>query len=51
MTFASAIEPRSVSFTAALALWLLGRAASVEDAKDQARRLWRERPKGRFAAA
>jgi hypothetical protein len=34
-----------------LALELLGRAAGIEDAADQARRPWRERPKGRFAAA
>jgi hypothetical protein len=37
--------------TAALALELLGRAAGIEDAPDQARRLWRERPNARFAAA
>jgi anthranilate phosphoribosyltransferase len=37
--------------TAALALKLLGRAASIEEAEDQARRLWQERPKGRFDAA
>jgi hypothetical protein len=49
MTSARAIEPRP--FTAALALELLGRAAGLEEAADQARRLWRERPKGRFAAA
>jgi hypothetical protein len=51
MTFGRAIEPRSVPFTAALALQLLGRARSLEGVEDQARRLWRERPKGRFAAA
>jgi hypothetical protein len=51
MTSARAIEPRSLPFTAALALELLGRAAGIEEAADQARPLWRERPKGRFAAA
>jgi anthranilate phosphoribosyltransferase len=37
--------------TTAIALRLLGRAAGIEDAEDQARRLWQERPRERFAAA
>ncbi len=37
--------------TAAMALKLLGRAASVEEAEDQARRLWQERPRRRFDTA
>ena len=37
--------------TAAMALQLLGRAASLEAADDQARRLWQERPGRRYAAA
>jgi hypothetical protein len=41
----------AVSGIAALAPKLLGRAAGIEDAADQARRLWQKRPKGRFAAA
>jgi anthranilate phosphoribosyltransferase len=34
--------------TAALALKLLGRADSIEEAEDQARRLWQERPRRQF---
>jgi anthranilate phosphoribosyltransferase len=34
--------------TAAMALKLLGRAASIEEAEDQARRLWQERPRRQF---
>jgi hypothetical protein len=38
------------TFAAALAFQLLGRARSLEGVEDQVRRLWRERPKGRFVA-
>ena len=37
--------------TAAMALKLLGRAAGIEDAEEEARRLWRERPRRQFGAA
>ena len=37
--------------TAAMALKLLGRAASIEEAEDQARRLWQERPRRQFEMA
>jgi anthranilate phosphoribosyltransferase len=37
--------------TAAMALRLLGRAATIEDAEDQARRLWQARPRRRFGSA
>ena len=37
--------------TAAMALKLLGRAASIEEAEDQARRLWHERPRRQFEMA
>ena len=37
--------------TAAMALQLLGRAAGIEDAEDQARRLWQERPRRQFDSA
>jgi hypothetical protein len=51
MTIAGTIEPRSGPFTAVLALELLGPAASIQGVEDQARPLWRERPKGRFVVA
>jgi hypothetical protein len=50
MTIAGTIESRSVPFAAALAFQLLGRGRSLEGVEDQVRRLWRERPKGRFVA-
>jgi anthranilate phosphoribosyltransferase len=37
--------------TAAMALKLLGRAVSIEEAEDQARRLWQERPRRQFDPA
>ena len=37
--------------TAAMALKLLGRAASIEEAEEQARRLWQERPRRQFGTA
>jgi anthranilate phosphoribosyltransferase len=37
--------------TAAMALKLLGRATSIEEAEDQARRLWQERPRRQFDSA
>ena len=37
--------------TAAMALKLLGRAASIEEAEDQAHRLWHERPRRQFEMA
>jgi anthranilate phosphoribosyltransferase len=37
--------------TAAMALKLLGRAGSIQDAEEEARRLWRERPRRQFGAA
>jgi anthranilate phosphoribosyltransferase len=37
--------------TTAMALKLLGRAASIEEAEDQAHRLWHERPRRRFETA
>jgi anthranilate phosphoribosyltransferase len=37
--------------TAAIALKLLGRAASIEEAEDQARRLWLARPRGQYGTA